>query len=97
MKALDLFKNCYPGTLEEFAASNGWFIKFLKRGHLSHRTPTHILQQMKKNVEGEILAFRQKILHLRKSVESIRDMGEHPSFDEINIEPSKKKSYILKK
>ncbi len=102
-KALDLFKNCYPGTLEEFAASNGWFIKFLKRGHLSHRTPTHILQQMKKNVEDEILAFWQKILRLRTSVESIRDMGEQTNTLFVNIDEvpiqldlSPRKTYHIK-
>jgi len=102
-KALEFHKTCYPSAQEHFSASNGWFHRFVKRANLSHRTPTHVLQQLKVNIEDEILEFWKKIIRLRTSVESIREMGDQKqtlflNIDEvpIQLDLSPRKTYHIK-
>jgi len=53
---LALHKECAAESLEPFAASRGWFSKFITRNKLSRRTPTHVMQQMRDGVVEEIKA-----------------------------------------
>jgi len=99
-QALKIFKELYPEATEEFKASNGWFGRFCERSKITRRTPTHVLQQFKENVESEIKEFWKKILIQRTKVEILHELEPFKETLFLNIDEvplqlamSQKKTY----
>jgi len=65
---------CPPEMQKEFKASRGWFCRFIERNNLTRRTPTHVVQQVKEDVDKQIKAFWQEVLLIRTKVEILREL-----------------------
>ena len=74
-KAKEFYTEIYPGNLTQFKASKGWFWRFTKRAHISRRSPTHVLQQLKGDTEKVIHEFWDEITKLRTKYEVFREEG----------------------
>ena len=74
-RARIFFSECYPLAAERFSASHGWFSKFVTRFNLSRRSPTHVVQQVRSEVEEDMKSFWKNIYEIRSKAETFREEG----------------------
>lgn len=70
--ALEYAKELYPTS--GFSASNGWFTRYVKRYHLSRRTPTHVMQTACENFQVIVNSFFKEIRTYKFKLEVLKEI-----------------------